>query len=153
MRSRLFSFPVNYHVACLFFFKAPTCQMLVWLLVLHEKIRLPTWFMRVRFGSHSLCQTVLVWYRNNLVLLSDKRSGVLLSTTGGRLPNRTRAGLCFKLLCVSPSDNPMCVMHHLLPWDSVGHTAHIFSAKGWERNDYENDYLFLLIILFQLVFQ
>ncbi len=27
--------------------------------------------------------------------------------------HNTGAGLCFKLLCVSPSDNPMCVMRHL----------------------------------------
>ncbi len=47
------------------------------------------------------------------MLLLDNGSGVLLITAGARLPNRTGAGLCFKLLCVSPSDKPMCMMHHL----------------------------------------
>ncbi len=61
--------------------------------------------------SRSLCQTVLVWYRIKLVLLWDNGSGVLLSSAGARLANRTGAELCFKLLCVSPSDNPMCVRH------------------------------------------
>ncbi len=32
----------------------------------------------------------------NKTLLSDNGSGVLLSTAGARLPNRTGAGLCFK---------------------------------------------------------
>ncbi len=39
--------------------------------------------------------------------------GVLLSTAGAGLPNGTRAGLCFKLLRVSPSDNLTCMMRHL----------------------------------------
>ncbi len=71
--------------------------------------------MRVRFGSRLAVFVKRFWSgtENKLVLLSDNGSGVLLSTAGVRLANRTGAGLCFKLLCVSPSDNPMCVMRHL----------------------------------------
>ncbi len=47
----------------------------------------------------------------------------------------------------------MRLMRHLQVFRQSA-TQLIFSAKGWERNNYENDYLFLLIIiLFQLVFQ
>ncbi len=125
-RCVLIFFSVNYHVACLLFFKAQTYLILVWLLVLHEKINkfaFP-WCCRLRlnrrFGlgrnSRYLSNgSRLVGYRNKLVLLSDNESGVLLCrpTVGARLPNRIRAGLCFKLLCVSLSDNPMWVMRHL----------------------------------------
>ncbi len=84
------------------------CLMLVWLLVLHEKINNFAHLMlyinagAVRVATRGVyVKRFLVWYRNKLVLLSDNGSGVLLSTAGARLPNRTRAGLCFKLLCVS----------------------------------------------------
>ncbi len=66
----------------------------------------------------------------NKTLLSDNGSGVLLSTAGARLPNRTGAGLCFKLLCVFPSDNPHM---HDAPFTGLSlncHTAHIFFRQG-----------------------
>ncbi len=48
----------------------------------------------------------------------------------------------------------MRLMHHLQVSRQSATQLIYFSAKGWERNNYENDYLFLLIIiLFQLVFQ
>ncbi len=66
----------------------------------------------------------------NKTLLSDNGSGVLLSTAGARLPNRTGAELCFKLLCVFPSDNPHM---HDAPFTGLSlncHTAHIFFRQG-----------------------
>ncbi len=54
---------------------------------------------------------------------------------------------------LSPSDN-MRLMRHLQVFLQSATQLIYFSGKGWERNNYENDYLFLLIIiLFQLVFQ
>ncbi len=63
--------------------------------------------------------------------LSDNRSGVLLSTAGARLPNRTCAGRVRDAPFTGLSLN--C------------HTAHIFAAR--ECNIYENEYLFLLIFM------
>ncbi len=85
--------------------------------VTRENKWLPTWccrLMRVRFGrnSWSLFQTLLVWYRNKWVLLLDNGSGVVKycwCTFTKQDPCRT----LFKLLCVFPSHNPMCVMRHL----------------------------------------
>ncbi len=48
----------------------------------------------------------------------------------------------------------MRLMRHLQVLQQFATQLIYFSGKGWERNNYENDYLFLLIIiLFQLVFQ
>ncbi len=82
------------------------------------------------------------------MLLSDNGSGVLLSSLLlVHAPNRTRAGLCFKRFS---SDNPIWVYVCDEPFKGIslnGHTAHIFFRQGVRANDYENDYLIVLIII------
>ncbi len=65
------------------------------------------------------------------MLLSDNGSGVLLSTAGARLPNRTRAGLCFKTaLRLSPSDNMRLMRHLQVCFGNPPHSSYIFLARG-----------------------
>ncbi len=79
--------------------------------------------MRVQV-THDLCQTE----RNKMLLLYNG-SGVLLSTAGALLSNRTGAGLCFKRLCVSPADKPMwCDIYRSFP--KLSHSSLIFPPRG-----------------------